>query len=109
MRDCETFCCRAIINSLLNTVLHSNRLFFNLKYFHSSYTSFIGMHKGMEKKCAMGIKGIYCMILACTYDKWKECEWCCGTMRVEIKDDLLKNGVLTDVLGSATLPQLEDC
>lgn len=48
------------------------------------------MSKGMEKKCAVGFKGIYCVILA-----WKdvtfECEWCCGTTRVEIKDDLLIN------------------
>ncbi len=26
-----------------------------------------------------------------TSGKWKECEWCFGTMRVKIKDDLLKN------------------
>lgn len=29
-------------------------------------------------------------------------------MRVKIKDDLLKTGVFTVMLGSAALPQLED-
>lgn len=52
------------------------------------------MQKGMEKKCAMGFKGdLLCG--TCLYkrltDIYYECDWRCGTMRVKIKDDLLKN------------------